>query len=77
MVVRGMDAPGCIHHTFLDRGKVIGYPETLIGKPDKNGFDAVIDVIHELGLASHGLGFELGNLSAPAAEKFRRRLRGR
>ncbi|UPK05778.1 Xaa-Pro peptidase family protein [Bradyrhizobium sp. 170] len=74
LVVRGMDAPGCIHQTFLDRGKVIGYPESLIGKPDKNGFDAVIDAIYDLGVASRGLGLELGNLPAPAAEKFRRRL---
>ncbi|MCK1554764.1 M24 family metallopeptidase [Bradyrhizobium sp. 177] len=74
LVVRGMDAPGCIHQTFLDRRKVIGYPETFIGKPERNGFDAVINAIQELGVANRGLGLELGNLTTSAAEKFAKRL---
>ncbi|XSC42610.1 M24 family metallopeptidase [Bradyrhizobium sp. RDT10] len=74
LIVRRMDVPGCIHQTFMERGKVIGYPETLVGKPDKNGFDAVIDFLHELGLANRGLGIELGILSSQALEKFKTRL---
>ncbi|WP_235886071.1 hypothetical protein [Bradyrhizobium niftali] len=34
----------------------------------------MIDFLHELGVASRGLGLELGYLSAQAAEKFRARL---
>lgn len=74
LVVRGMDAPGCIHQTFMDRSKVISYPESLVGKPDKNGFDAVIDFLRDVGLANRGLGLEQGSLSAQNVEKFRQRL---
>lgn len=73
-ILRRQDAPAAIYQAFMDRGKVIGYPEDLIGNPDKDGFDAVIDFLHESGAASRALGLELGYLSAPAAEKFRARL---
>lgn len=82
LIVRRMDVPGCIHQTFLDRSKVIGYSDDFVGKADKNGFDAVIDHLHEAGLAKHGVGIELhgaggtsgGGLTAQATEKFRTRL---
>lgn len=73
-ILRRQDAPAAIHQAFMDRGKVIGYPEHLIGNPDKDGFDTVIDFLHEIGVASRALGLELGYLSAQAAEKFRVRL---
>ncbi|UFW51319.1 MULTISPECIES: M24 family metallopeptidase [Bradyrhizobium] len=74
LIVRKMCAPGAIHQTFMERGKVISYPENLVGKPDTDGYDAVIDFIHQLGLANRGVGIEQGNLMAPAVEKFKRRL---
>ncbi|RWB68716.1 MAG: aminopeptidase P family protein [Mesorhizobium sp.] len=82
LIVRRMDVPGCIHQTFLERSKVIGYSDDYVGKVDKNGFDAVIDFLHDAGLASSGVGMEFagggmgggGSLSAHAAEKFRARL---
>jgi len=74
LIVRGMDAPGCIHQTFMHRDKVISYSEGLVGKADKNGFDAVIDFLHEIGLAGGGLGLELGSLPAQNVERFRMRL---
>jgi ectoine hydrolase len=82
LVVRRMDVPGCIHQTFLDRSKVIGYSDHYVGKVDKNGFDAVIEFIHHAGLANRTMGFELtggggmsgGSLTAQATEKFRARL---
>ncbi|XSC42571.1 hypothetical protein ACF1BQ_029955 [Bradyrhizobium sp. RDT10] len=58
----------------MERGKVIGYPETLVGKPDKYGFDAVIEFPMNFGLANRGLGIELGILSSQAVEKFKTRL---
>ncbi|RUY13259.1 aminopeptidase P family protein, partial [Mesorhizobium sp. M2A.F.Ca.ET.040.01.1.1] len=39
LIVRRMDVPGCIHQTFLERSKVIGYSDDYVGKADKNGFD--------------------------------------
>lgn len=82
LVVRGLDVVGCIHQTFLDRSKVIGYSDDYVGKFDKNGFDAVIDFLHETGLASRAVGVEFsggggtsgGALPAQVAEKFRTRL---
>jgi Xaa-Pro aminopeptidase len=81
LVVRRMDVPGCTHQTFLDRSKIIGYSDDFVGKPDKNGFDAVIDFVVEAGLANRGVGIELqgggmsgGSLTAHATEKFRARL---
>ena len=73
-ILRRQDAPAAIHLTFLERGKVIGYPEALVGNPDMDGFDSIIDFLHELGLANHGVGLELGHLPAQSAEKFKARL---
>ncbi|KRQ10925.1 M24 family metallopeptidase [Bradyrhizobium manausense] len=73
-ILRRQDTPAAIHQTFLDRGKIIGYPEALIGNPDKDGFDAVIDYIAEAGLGTGSVGLELSTLSAPSAEKFKRRM---
>ncbi|MCK1481386.1 M24 family metallopeptidase [Bradyrhizobium sp. 193] len=73
-ILRRQDAPAAIHQTFMERNKVVGYPEHLVGNPEKDGFDTVIDFLHESGLASRGLGLELGYLSAQAAEKFKGRL---
>ncbi|WP_027056449.1 M24 family metallopeptidase [Mesorhizobium erdmanii] len=82
LIVRRMDVPGCLHQTFLERNRVIGYSDDYIGKVDKNGFDAVIDFLHDADLAGGGIGMELagggmgggGSLSSHAAEKFRARL---
>lgn len=82
LVVRGLDVVGCVHQTFLDRDKVIGYSDDYVGKADKNGFDAVIDFLHEAGLANRGVGIEFnggggtsgGALPPQAVEKFKRRL---
>ncbi|WP_091968026.1 M24 family metallopeptidase [Bradyrhizobium shewense] len=73
-IMRGLDAPAAIHQSFLDRGRVIGYPEHFIGNPEKDGFDPVIEFLHELGVANRSLGLELGDLSAQTAEKFKRRM---
>ncbi|APO70406.1 ectoine utilization protein EutD 1 (plasmid) [Rhizobium gallicum] len=73
-ILRRQDAPAAVHQTFMDRSKIIGYPEALIGNPDKDGFDAVIDFVNELGAANRGIGLQLGFLSAKSAEKFTSRL---
>lgn len=73
-IVRLMEVPAVIHQTFLDRNSVIGYSESLVGTPGKDGFDAVIDYLNEIGLADHGIGLEFADLSAPTAAKFEARL---
>jgi len=73
-ILRQMDAPAAIHQSFLDRGNVIGYSENLIGNPDQDGFDRIIEFLRESHLANHGLGLEPGYLSAQAAEKFKAHL---
>ncbi|APG93415.1 M24 family metallopeptidase [Sinorhizobium americanum] len=73
-ILRQMDAPAAIHQTFMSRDSILAYPEALIGTPEKNGYDAIIDFLHEKGLGNRGVGFELGDLRFHAVTKFRTRL---
>ena len=73
-ILRRQDAPAAIHQTFMEHDKIIGYPEELVGNPDMDGYDTVIDFLHEIGVANRGVGIELGNLPAQSAEKFKTRL---
>lgn len=73
-ILRWLDAPAALQETFLDRDKVIGYSEELMGHPSKDGYDAVIDFLLEAGLASGGIGLEIGNFTVDSAEKFKARL---
>lgn len=68
------DAPAAIYQSFLERQNVISYRENLVDNSDADGFDAVIDLLHEFGLGNRSLGLELGHLSAQNGEKFRARL---
>jgi len=72
--LRRQDAPAAVHQTYLQPSSVIGYPESLIANPDKDGFDSVIDYLHDIGIVRGGVGLELLDLSAQAAQKFRTRL---
>lgn len=62
-IMRRMDAPAAIHESFLDRNNVIGYPENLIANPERDGYDIIIDFLHDLGLANRGVGLEPGFLT--------------
>ncbi|MES0192652.1 Xaa-Pro peptidase family protein [Mesorhizobium sp. LSJC264A00] len=73
-ILRRMDAPAAIHETFLDRTKIIGYPEALVGNPDADGYDTIIDFLLESGLGNRGVGVEISNLFVQTAEKFKSRL---
>jgi ectoine hydrolase len=75
-ILRRQDAPAAIHQTFMERDKIIGYSEALIGDPEKDGHDAVIDFLNEIGLANRSIGIELSSLPAQSAEKFKTRLSG-
>ncbi|PDT33402.1 MULTISPECIES: M24 family metallopeptidase [Sinorhizobium] len=72
-ILRQMDAPAAIHQTFMSRDRIVAYPETLIGTPEKNGYDAIIDFMYEKGLEAGGIGLELGELRFHAVTKFRSR----
>lgn len=74
LILRLMDVPAGIHLTFLERNKIVGYPESLVGNPEKDGYDAIIDFLKEANLANRGVGLEMGQLPARAAETFKRRL---
>ncbi|WOH80392.1 Xaa-Pro peptidase family protein [Bradyrhizobium sp. BEA-2-5] len=74
LILRLMDAPAGIHLTYLERNKVISYPEALVGNPEKDGYDAVIDFLREANLSNRGVGLEMGQLPARAAENFKKRL---
>lgn len=73
-ILRKMDAPAALHLTFLERENVIGYPESLVADPEKDGYDTIIDYLHNAGLASRGVGLEVGVLPARSVDKFKSRL---
>lgn len=77
-ILRRQDAPAAIHQSFLERDNVIGYPEDLIANPaGRDGYDVVIDFLHDNGLAKRGVGLEPGFLTlktGQAQEKFQTRL---
>ncbi|MER8467334.1 Xaa-Pro peptidase family protein [Mesorhizobium sp. M1396] len=73
-ILRWMDVAAAVQETFLERDSIIGYSEELMGDADRNGYDAVIDVLLDHGLGQGGIGFEFCNLAVDSAEKFKRRL---
>ncbi|WP_434725507.1 M24 family metallopeptidase [Mesorhizobium sp. RIZ17] len=77
IILRKQDAIIALHEAFMNRQNIIGYDENLVGNPDKNGYDAIIDFLFEAGLVAGTLGLELSNLVGRAAEaKFHQRLPG-
>lgn len=72
-LTRRMDGPAALHQMFIDRSRVIGYPEALIANPDRDGYDAIIDFILDKGLGHKGIGLEAKLLPASTVEKFRSR----
>lgn len=71
---RRMDAPAAMHQMFIDNTRVIGYPEDLIANPDLDGFDTIIDFLHDKGFASGRIGLEAKSISVQAVEKFKSRM---
>lgn len=72
-IARRMDGPAALHQMFIDRSRVIGYPEALIANPDRNGYDAIIDFILDKRLGCKGIGLEATLLPALVVEKFKSR----
>lgn len=73
-ILRWMDVAAAVQETFMKRDSIIGYSEELMGDPDKNGYDAVIDFLFDQGLGESAIGLELCNLTADSAAKFKGRL---
>lgn len=76
-MLRRQDGPAAIHQSFLNRNNVIGYPEKFIANPEKDGYDVIIDFLHDHGFADRGVGIEPSFLTVKtgqAGEKFKTRL---
>ncbi|APG93409.1 M24 family metallopeptidase [Sinorhizobium americanum] len=67
------DAPAAIHQTFIRRDRIFGYPEALLADPEKDGWDAVIDLILESGLGRKCIGIEARLFPTQTLEKFKTR----
>ncbi|MET4236307.1 ectoine hydrolase [Bradyrhizobium sp. LA6.10] len=70
-ITRRMDGPAAIHQMFIDRGNVISYPEALIANSERDGYDAIIEFIFDVGLGHKGIGIEAKFLPASTVEKFK------
>ncbi|MFA1621968.1 M24 family metallopeptidase [Rhizobium mongolense] len=70
-ITRRMDAPAAIHQMFVDRSRIFGYPEALIANPDRNGWDAVMDLLLESGLQRARIGIEADSLHGRTVDKFK------
>ncbi|TCU31313.1 M24 family metallopeptidase [Rhizobium azibense] len=75
-ITRRMDAPAAVHQMFIDRNRIIGYPEALIAHPEKDGWDAVIDLLLDQGFARAGIGIEVDLLPLSVSAKFKTRAPG-
>jgi len=75
-ILRGMDVTAAMHVTFLSRENIIGYPDDLIGRADRDGFDKVLDFLHDSDLAKGRIGLELSHIPPGTSEKFKSRLHG-
>lgn len=71
---RRQDVPAALHQMFIDRSRINGYPEALIANPDMDGFDAVIDFLHDGGFARRRIGLETNFLPYRSTEKFKSRM---
>lgn len=67
------DVPAAIHQMFIDRSLIFGYPEALLADPDKDGWDAVIDLLLDSGFGRKRVGIEARLFPAQTIEKFKAR----
>lgn len=68
-ILRRMDAPAAIHQCFFSRSQTVAYSEALVGQSDRDGYDAIID--HLLDVGARKIGLENSHLSAQVVGKFR------
>ena len=73
-VLRQCDWPAALHQAWMGRGNIIMYPESLVGVDGKDGYDAVIDYVNDLGAASRNVGLEFNDLTVNQMAKFTARM---
>ncbi len=73
-IVRKMDAPAGIYQTFLDRSRVLGYPEDLVANKTRNGFDVIVERLVGTGAAKGRIGLEFEHLSHAALKQLSAKL---
>ncbi|ANW02985.1 M24 family metallopeptidase [Bradyrhizobium icense] len=73
-IVRRCDAPSAKYEMFIDNSRIIGYPESLVGNREMDGFDAVSDFLRDNGLASTGVGLEMKFLPHRSIGKFKAKM---
>ncbi|MGV3553375.1 M24 family metallopeptidase [Rhizobium sp.] len=71
---RRMDAPAAKHQMFIDESRIIGYSESYIANPEKDGFDIAIDFLLGANLGAKSIGLEMSALSASTLAKFTSKL---
>ncbi|WP_220087625.1 M24 family metallopeptidase [Pseudomonas fluorescens] len=69
-MLRRMDAGAAIHQSFIQREKIIGYPENLVGSREVDGYDAIIEELFQTGRVKKSIGLELVRLSSASERKF-------
>lgn len=69
-MLRRMDSGAAIHQTYLQREKIIGYPENLVGSREVDGYDAIIEELFKTGCTNKSIGLELVRLSSASERKF-------
>ena len=77
LVVRKMDAPAGFHTSFLSRDRVLGYPESLIGNSEADGYDYVLSYLDTAFRPSAIVAAEKSALLYRAVTKLERRLGSR
>src|SRR6516225_7914968 len=73
-ILRQCDWPAALHQAWMSRDNIIMYPESLVGVTGKDGFDAVIDYLNDLGVANRQAGLELNDLNVNQMAKFKARM---
>ncbi|MGY3573105.1 M24 family metallopeptidase [Bradyrhizobium sp. USDA 4504] len=73
-ILRHCDWAAGLHQAWMTRENITYYPESLIGIDGKDGYDAVIDFLIDLGPAARNVGLEFNDLTISQIEKFKKRL---
>ena len=76
LCVRAQDAPAAIYASFLDRSRIIAFPEHLIANPEASGYDHMIAQMRDRGLARGRIGVEFGELPYATVLKLQAALPG-
>lgn len=74
LILRPMDVSGALHTGWLAPGNVLGYPENLVGNPERNPFDFIIESVLDLDLGNKRLGLDYGAVSGATLHQMQRRM---